>query len=240
MRNRTRIEIEKEAAALETRFKTVKNRTRFAKENGIAGGGSMIYQHIKALKPISLDAALGYAKGFNVPLSEISEYMAELLAKSTAQLKSIPVMAVDDQNGNPDAVQIRKVRLKLRAGICGYETSQETEESHPIFFREDWMAEKGYKPENLIAIKVTGDSMEPGLYEGDVVVINTADTTPVDGKVFAVNYEGEAIVKRLIRDSGKWWLSSDNQDQRKHPRKECTGDYCLIIGRIVHKQSEQI
>jgi phage repressor protein C with HTH and peptisase S24 domain len=71
-------------------------------------------------------------------------------------------------------------------------------------------------------------------------VINTADITPADGEVFAVNYEGEAVVKRMVRDAGEWWLSSDNPDQRRYSRKLCAGDACIIIGRIVHKQSERI
>lgn len=82
--------------------------------------------------------------------------------------------------------------------------------------------------------------MEPSLYEDDVVVLNTADKRPVDGSVFAVNYEGEAVVKRFSRDAGEWWLTSDNPDQRKHHRKVCRGDACIIIGRVVRKESDRI
>ena len=81
--------------------------------------------------------------------------------------------------------------------------------------------------------------MEPGLYHGDTVVVNTADTEPKDGKVFAVNYEGELVVKRLVRDAGQWWLRSDNPDQRRYPPKVC-GEGVFVLGRIVHKQSEQL
>ncbi len=48
------------------------------------------------------------------------------------------------------------------------------------------------------------------------------------------------LIKRLVRDSGTWWLSSDNPDQRKYPRKECAGEVCILVGKIVHKQSERI
>jgi phage repressor protein C with HTH and peptisase S24 domain len=63
--------------------------------------------------------------------------------------------------------------------------------------------------------------MEPGLYDGDTVVVNTEQVTPKDGVVFAVNYEGELVIKRLMRDAGQWWLRSDNADQRRYPRKTC-------------------
>lgn len=80
--------------------------------------------------------------------------------------------------------------------------------------------------------------MEPSLYEGDLVIVNTADAQPQDGVVFAVNYEGEPVVKRLSRDAGQWWLTSDNTDQRKYHRKVCRGSDCIVIGRVVRKESD--
>ena len=128
----------------------------------------------------------------------------------------------------------------MRAGVSGFSVEPEEEDGPPIFFRNDWLLQRGYKPYNLIAIKVKGQSMEDKLYEGDMVVINTAEAEPIDGKVFAVNYEGEPVIKRLVRDSGSWWLASDNPDQRRFPRKECTQSSCIIVGRVIHRQSEQI
>lgn len=150
------------------------------------------------------------------------------------------VFAIDDADQNPIVAKIRKVKLRLSAGIIGFSIDAEEEDGNPIFFRKDWLAARGYKAEKLIAIHVKGDSMEPNLHGGDIVVINTADTTPRDGDVFAVNYEGEDVVKRLVRDAGTWWLLSDNSDQRRFGRKECAGDMCLLIGKVIHKQSERI
>ena len=61
-----------------------------------------------------------------------------------------------------------------------------------------------------------------------------------DGEVFAFNFEGEPVVKRLQRDSATWWMASDNPDQRRYPRKECSDAHCIILGRVVHRQSERI
>lgn len=157
-----------------------------------------------------------------------------------AKAESKHIKVIEHDPTDPDFVEIRKVRLKLSAGIQGIKIEQEEEEGNPITFRRDWLTKNGYFAEDLIAIKVRGNSMEPALYDGDTVVINTADKAIKDGFVFAVNYEGEDVVKRLMRDNGEWWLMSDSPDQRRYPRKLCSGDACLIIGRIVHKQSERI
>ncbi|MDQ1924571.1 S24 family peptidase [Massilia pseudoviolaceinigra] len=135
-------------------------------------------------------------------------------------------------------VRVRKVRLRLSAGIRGFQTELDHSDGGGLMVTRKWLSAKGYNVERLVASEVHGESMEPTLHEQDIVIINTADTTPVDGGVFAVNYEGEAVIKRLSRDAGEWWLTSDNLDQRKYHRKICRGDDCIIVGRVVMKKSE--
>lgn len=148
------------------------------------------------------------------------------------------VRAIDAHS--PGIVQIRRVRLRLSAGIVGFAVEPDEEAGGSFGVEVEWIARNRYKWEDLLALEVTGESMEPRLYKGDLVVVNTADKTPADGQVFAVNYEGEAVVKRLTRDAGHWWLTSDNPDQRRFPRKLCDGVTCLLIGRVVLKKSENI
>lgn len=124
--------------------------------------------------------------------------------------------------------------------MTGFAVTDEADDGDLIVFRRSWYERHRYSPEKLIAIRVKGQSMEPGLYENDTVVINTADTLPKDGEVYAVNYEGEAVIKRMERDLGQWFLSSDNADKTRYSRKQCAGAMCIIIGRVVHKQSERI
>lgn len=141
---------------------------------------------------------------------------------------------------DPDFVQIPMVKLRLTAGVTGFQTEPERRDGGTVGMRKAWIERTGLNPAHLVAIQIHGESMEPSLYENDIVVINTADKRPIDGAVFAVNYEGEAVVKRFARDAGDWWLTSDNPDQRKHHRKVCRGDACIIIGRVVRKESDRI
>lgn len=150
----------------------------------------------------------------------------------------IPVHVVE--SNDPEFVKIPLVKLKLSAGITGFHTEPEPRDGGTIGMRSAWVDRTRLNPEYLYAITVGGDSMEPSLHDGDIVVINVADKKLVDGAVYAFNYEGEAVVKRLSRDAGQWWLTSDNPDQRKYHRKLCTGAACLVIGRVVRKESDQI
>lgn len=142
--------------------------------------------------------------------------------------------------GSPGIVFIRKIKLKLSAGITGFSSDPDHDEGDPIPLSKRWLTENGFNEWNLVAIKVRGDSMEPTLRAGDTVIINTADKKPHDGSVFAVNYEGEDVVKRMSRDIGQWWLCSDNPDQQRYHRKVCQGDACIMIGRIVRRISDYV
>lgn len=146
------------------------------------------------------------------------------------------VVHLDD---NPQYPAIRRVKFKLSAGASGFGVDYLDEQDAPIVFRREWFDRNGYRPEKLFAVRVANGSMEPGLWHGDTVVVNTDQTEPRDGAVFAVNYEGELVIKRLVRDGGQWWLCSDNPDQRRYPRKVCD-EHAYLIGEIVHKQSEKI
>lgn len=142
-------------------------------------------------------------------------------------------------DNNPDYPAIPRVQFKLAAGASGFSIDYLEDEAAPIVFRKDWYDSRGYDPRRLYALRVSGHSMEPGLWDGDTVVINTADTKLTDGDVFALNYEGELVIKRMVRDEGTWWMVSDNPDQRRYPRKRCHDD-TFVLGRVVHKQSEHI
>ena len=151
---------------------------------------------------------------------------------------AMPVRAVGSDD--PSLTQIRKVKIQVQAGITGFQVEPEHYDGETQGVPTKWILKEGLSRDALLAITVRGESMEPALYEGDVIVVNTRDTTLSDGAVYVVNYEGEVVVKRLMRDVGQWWLTSDNADQRKYHRKLCKGAECILIGKVIRKESTHI
>lgn len=133
-------------------------------------------------------------------------------------------------------VAIERINLKVSAGVTGFAIEHLNGNGPPIFFRADWLKAEGLRADKLFALRVSGDSMEPSLWDGDLVVINSAATDPKDGIVFVVNYEGEPVIKRLERDAGDWWLTSDNY---RYKRKRCD-EHAILIGQVIYKQSQRI
>lgn len=71
-------DIQSEAQCLRAKFENGKiNRAKFARIFKVPGGQSMVYQHINAMKPISMEAARAYMEGFRCGLYEISPYLAK-------------------------------------------------------------------------------------------------------------------------------------------------------------------
>lgn len=227
---------EQEAANLARLFEG-RNKAAFAREFAVPGGAAMISQHISGHRPISLEAAAAYARGFGVPLEEISPRLAAQVRQFGGPDSAPAPLVVEDD----DAVyaSVRTVKLRVSAGIAGFAVDVDEMPGQPIFFRRDWLRLRGFNPAKLHAIKVRGRSMEPTLYAEDMIVFNEADTTPRDGDVFVINFAGEVVVKRLIKEGPVWWMHSDNTDQQRYPRVRCD-EHCLLLGRVVHRQSETI
>ena len=151
------------------------------------------------------------------------------------------MMAVHAVEANdPSLTQIMKVTIKVQAGITGFRVEPEHHDGRTMGVPTAWVLDQRYVASDLLAIVVKGESMEPSLFDGDIIVVNTGDKVIVDGAVYAVNYEGEVVVKRMARDAGMWWLTSDNSDQRKYHRKSCKGAECIVIGKVVRKESTHI
>lgn len=151
-------------------------------------------------------------------------------------------IAVIDGNDIPSgAIRIRHVNLTVEAGIDGFSINQidPSEESAPSYITRAQLTELGCRAENLIEITVHGGSMEPRIFAGDIVRINTAATTPKDGRVYVLNFEGTVVIKRLFREAGGWIIRSDNPDKIRYPDRTFN-DRIFVIGEVVQKISTQI
>lgn len=97
-------------------------------------------------------------------------------------------------------------------------------------FRKDWLTREGLHAQNLVAIRVSGDSMDGTLSAGDTVLIDRSRKKP-DG-VFAIRIGDALRIKRLQKmTDGTLRVSSDNpmyQPEHIHPENM---DQVEIVGQ---------
>jgi phage repressor protein C with HTH and peptisase S24 domain len=139
-----------------------------------------------------------------------------------------PTVRVGDE---PDTIPIRRVQIKLRAGFTGFETVPEVEDGGVLHVPKSVIEREHLVPHQLLAVGVHGCSMEPLLFEGDSVVIDTKDTEPISRELYAVNFNSEACVKQLVLEGGQWYLRSMHHE---HPAINLRSGQCEIIGRVVY------
>ena len=124
------------------------------------------------------------------------------------------------------------MEVELAAGIGGELTLEI--QGPKLRFSKSTLRRCGVEAGAAACVKVSGNSMEPRLFDGDVVGVNTLDKRIVDGKVYAINHSGLLRVKRLYRLPGGG-LRINSINSAEHP-DELYQDKELqdmvIIGRV--------
>lgn len=202
------------------------------------GTGSMVWQYLEGRRPLNLMAACRFANGLGADLAEFSPRLAKEL--EAAMSLAFPELRHPSSDTGPEYARIPRVDVSVKKGVPGFKILSLKDGPSFIAFRHDWLSERQYPSDRLIGIESPDDGMAPTLSQGDLVILHTGDVRPVDGRVFAINYEGRLVIRRLLRDAGAWWLSCDNTDARHFPRKQFSSKHCFILGRVVYRQSEAI
>lgn len=136
---------------------------------------------------------------------------AEVLQKLAAQL----------DEAEDDFVSIPVHDAFLAAGD-GCENLTE-DQIGQLAFRRDWLARIGVSPQNAVLARAHGDSMQPAIHSGDMLLIDRSkvdvaisqrsekDTRP--SPIYAILDDGQARVKRIERVSeDQLLLLSDNPE----------------------------
>lgn len=117
----------------------------------------------------------------------------------------------NDQDISP-FVEVACTNVRLAAGSGAVEEIYE--EVGSLSFRKDFLRSCGVTNAiNAKIVDVRGQSMEPTIPDGAVLLINVSNREPYSGKVFALAKAHEGlVVKRLIKQGDAWLARSDNPD----------------------------
>ena len=100
-----------------------------------------------------------------------------------------------------------------------------------VAFRHDWMRRHALRAQMCSLVDVTGDSMEPEMFDNDTVLVDHSRCDPVEGETFALRTLEGPLVKRLRLHDDRWWACSDNDSPEHGPRPLDADDE--IIGQVV-------
>lgn len=106
-----------------------------------------------------------------------------------------------------DLILIPMVEARLSAGQGSLQTDGNSERSYA--FRSDFLHRKG-NPDNMVLMRVSGDSMQPEILNDDVVLLDQSKTDILPGRIYAVRFEEAIYLKRVDMLPGKVILKSAN------------------------------
>lgn len=125
----------------------------------------------------------------------IDSQVAKLLENS-----SNPLLNMGDYDNDRIWVDLVNIRFSCGTG--------ESIEFHfddvikRVSFDDSFFKSYNVKPANVKLALATGDSQEPYVKNGDMFAIDLADTEIKDGEFYAVYFEGEAMLKQILKEPG--------------------------------------
>lgn len=156
------------------------------------------------------------------------------------KVPAFEVKAVDGPDGiDPEReTMVAEVDVRLSGGPGAW-VPEYVETRFRMSYQLYWFRQKGAKPQNVKLMKVRGNSMEPVLWDGDRVAIDTGAREIVDDRVYGIVVGGMAKVKRLFRTAGgRLRIVSDNPDKGRYPDEFVEPDdleSVYVIGRVIDK-----
>lgn len=139
-----------------------------------------------------------------------------------------PVLA----DPGPGFVMVPRYEIAAAAGFGGF-----AEEEDPVgflAFRADWLRRAAdIRPDQAALISATGDSMDPTIRSGDLLLVDLGVTQIMDDAIYVVSLSERLMVKRIQRfHDGSVAIRSDNPaygDDRLTPGET---ENLTVAGRV--------
>lgn len=142
-----------------------------------------------------------------------------------------PIDVWDDNTPlDDDEVEVpflKEVELSAGSGRTVVEQSHKQR----LRFGKLTLRRQGVQPGDAVCVTVSGNSMEPVLPDKSTVGVDQGSTAVVDGKMYAIDHDGQLRVKTLYRlPGGGIRMRSFNRDE--HPDEEYTAQE--MIDQNIH------
>ncbi|MFY3134240.1 XRE family transcriptional regulator [Achromobacter ruhlandii] len=161
---------------------------------------SSVSQYVNGKIPLNINALVKFATLFGCAPEDISMDLAK-------EIQRIADAAPED-DGAAEFVSVRRLDVRLSAGHGELVMSED--ERGRLSFRADFLRSAGASPEDTVSVSVKGDSMEPLIPDGAVILVNRSATSIINGKVYAFRHHGEVLVKRLYKGNGGFIARPEN------------------------------
>jgi phage repressor protein C with HTH and peptisase S24 domain len=132
----------------------------------------------------------------------------------------------------PDFVLLPR---RPEAAAAGSESPSPPRGAEFIALRHDWVRSAlGVEPEQLLVETALGESMQPGIQHGDLLIVDTSEDRFRSFGVYVVEIGGERLVKRVQpKLDGSVTLISDNAAYETEHIPSAQAAEIRVLGRVI-------
>lgn len=205
---------------------------RLAKATGVSP--SAFRKWLKGVAEPSRDRLVALAEAAGVNVSWLAQGEG-----AAPDLPSLAARAYAPQSGEPggslNISQFRVLPMRPEAAAAGAGSPSVKVPTEFIGFRHDWLrATFGRGPDEVILEIAVGESMEPGIRNGDLLLIDTTDQTFRNFGIYVIEARGDRLVKRVQRKfDGSLILISDNALYQPESIQADVAKEVRVIGRVI-------
>ena len=214
--------------------------TKFAEYLGISKGSQILYE--KGNAPTADYLAAAGDLGVDI--------VYVLTGKRVEDIKPRPGTAVRTSDGKilaqvpieapsaakdhaTDMINLPLYSVEASAGHGSLPTTEEIVDQ--IAFRESFLRDLGAHPLKCSIIWAKGDSMQPTIPDGSILIVDLSQTEISNGCLYVFNVAGDLLVKRARRKlDASIELISDNEIYPLETVRKSDLDQLRVIGRVVY------
>mgnify|MGYP006279962051 FL=1 len=176
------------------------------------------------------------------------DWLAGLDSGDAGDVEGGPDIVARDANGATHAIEAKDSsglsgqgdfvllpRYEVRAAAGGGAVVHSEQVVDYLAFKREWVANHlGRNQAGLVLIEAFGSSMEPKIYHGDLLLVDTSIERIRDQAVYALNIWGELLVKYVSRlPGGGVRVFSENPNYPSQDLSEGDAKQLVVVGQVV-------
>lgn len=160
-----------------------------------------------------------------------------LLTGEDESINYLRAQTIKEEHSDDYAGYIQVPRYEIAASAGGGTIVQSEQIVDHLAFKGSWLKNQlGLSPANVAVISVFGDSMEPYLADGDLILIDTSIDRVKNDSVYVLQYGESLLVKRLqIMRDGSVIVKSDNERYEPETFRGDSINQLRVVGRLVRR-----
>jgi phage repressor protein C with HTH and peptisase S24 domain len=150
------------------------------------------------------------------------------------------LLSLDARARGPDVLVADRAQFHLlpkvvEAAAAGSGQQTTSGPTEFIGFRHDWLRSSfNREPHDIILETAVGDSMEPSIGDGDLMLVDTTDQTVRNFGIYVIEVKAERLVKRVQRKfDGTLILISDNTRYQPETIAPDVAADVHVVGRVI-------